>query len=192
MELFRLTEPHLTNAFAFYESIPRFIVGGDKARYYSPDGEIKAVKRASNGTALPIEKTYEYQSKSYDLEIKPALIKQKNGKYKALFPGILEETVEFILFKLAVDKGYFMPDTKNGGREVSDSFTLFTSIYEIQQELKKRRGAQSNSYSNTQVKEALEVLQETTLHLKSKEANTDMKFQLISDFGHFNKEYDAT
>lgn len=77
LELFRLTEAQYTNAFEFYESIPRFIVGGDKARYLTPDGTIAGITRNPDGTALPIEKAYEYQGNGYTLAIKPALIKQK-------------------------------------------------------------------------------------------------------------------
>ena len=60
LELFRLTEGAYTNAFEFYESIPRFIVGGDKARYLTPAGTIAGIVRNPDGTALPIEKAYEY------------------------------------------------------------------------------------------------------------------------------------
>jgi hypothetical protein len=162
-------------------------VGGTKSRYYTPEGRIEEVKVFPNGTALPVERFYEHQGKGYSLDIKPALIKQKNGGYKAIFPGVREEIIETVIFKLAVDRGYF---ASFGEEEDSkpENFTLFTSIYEIQRELERQRGAVS--YSKTEVKEALEVLQEATYHLRSKDADTDLKFQLISDFGHFNKEYD--
>ena len=54
-----------------------------------------------------------------------------------MFPGVREETIEFIMFKLAVERGMFTVDGED--RSLSaDNFTLFTSVYEIQQELKKR------------------------------------------------------
>jgi len=188
LDLFRLTDVPYTNAFDFYEMIPRFIVGGDKSRYYTPEGRIAEVRRNPDGTALPVERFYTHEGKGYNLAIRPALIKQKDGGYKAIFPGIREEIVETILFKLAVEKGYFAsyPTEENATPE---NFTLFTSIYEIQKEIEHQRG--STSYSNTEIKEALEVLQITNYHLHSREADTDLRFQLISDFGHFNKEYDA-
>lgn len=187
LDLFRLTDLAYTNAFDFYEMIPRFVVGGDKSRYYTPEGRIKEVKRNPDGTALPVERFYEHQGKGYSLDIKPALIKQKGGAYKAIFPGVREEIIETVIFKLAVDRGYFASFGKEEDSK-PENFTLFTSIYEIQREVAQQRG--TVSYSNTEIKEALEVLQEATYHLRSKDADTDLKFQLISDFGHFNKEYD--
>ena len=56
LELFRLTDVPYTNAFEFYEAIPRFLVGGDKARYIKPDGSFGSIQRNADGTALPIEK----------------------------------------------------------------------------------------------------------------------------------------
>jgi hypothetical protein len=187
LDLFRLTDLGYTNAFDFYEMIPRFVVGGDKSRYYTPSGRIQEIRRNPDGTALPVERFYEHQGKGYGLEIKPALIKQKEGKYKAIFPGVREEIIETVLFKLAVEKGYFASYV-NEEDSKPENFTLFTSLYEIQRELERQRGAVS--YSKGEVREALEVLQEATFQLKSKDADTDLKFQLISDFGHFNKEYD--
>lgn len=187
LDLFRLTDVPYTNAFDFYEMIPRFVVGGDKSRYYTPEGRIAEVHRNPDGTALPVERFYVHDGKGYSLDIKPALIKQKGGKYKAIFPGVREEIIETVIFKLAVEKGYFATyATEEDARP--ENFTLFTSIYEIQRELERQRGAVS--YSKPEIREALEVLQEATYHLRSKDADTDLKFQLISDFGHFNKEYD--
>ena len=187
LDLFRLTDVPYTNAFDFYEMIPRFVVGGDKSRYYTPEGRIAEVRRNPDGTALPVERFYEHQGKGYSLDIKPALIKQKEGNYKAIFPGVREEIIETVVFKLAVEKGYFATYVSDDDAK-PENFTLFTSIYEIQRELERQRGAVS--YSKPEIKEALEVLQEATYHLRSKDADTDLKFQLISDFGHFNKEYD--
>jgi hypothetical protein len=188
LDLFRLTELPYTNAFDFYETIPRFIVGGTKSRYYTPDGRIAEVKRNADGTALPVERFYEHQGKGYTLEIKPALIKQRGGGYKAFFPGVREEIIETVLFKLAVERGYFASYRDGDEDSRPENYTLFTSLYEIQKELERQRGAVS--FSKSEIKEALEVLQEATYHMRSKDADTDLKFQLISDFGHFNKEYD--
>lgn len=50
-----------------------------------------------------------------------------------------EEILELVLTKLAMDKGYFT-DTGDGSPS-SDSFVLFTTLYQIAEEMKKR-GAQ--------------------------------------------------
>lgn len=103
-----------------------------------------------------------------------------------MFPGVREETIEFIMFKLAVERGMFTVDGEDHSAS-TDNFTLFTSVYEIQQELKKRFGASSDSLSYAQVREALEVLQETTYHLRCPATDTDLKFQLLSEFGQMPK-----
>ena len=189
LELFRLTAGTYTNAFEFYESIPRFVVGGSRSSYINHEGNIERIKWNPDGTALPIEKVYEHRGNIYDLRINPAPVKQRNGKFKALYPGIREEIIEFIIFKLAVEKAYFYGG-EQGSNKDTDNFVLITSIYEIQQELKKRKGAKTSPYNNAQVKEALEVLQGTNLRLagKNKDVEQNFNFSPIAEFGYFEKE----
>lgn len=186
LELFRLTDVPYTNAFEFYEAIPRFLVGGDRARYIKPDGSIGAIQRNADGTALPIEKVYEHKEKFYTLEIKPATVKQKGGKYKALFPGVREEIVEFVIFKLAIEQGYFNAG-EGGDNRQTDNYTVFTTVYEIQQELKKRHGAKNASYNHTQIIEALTVLKETNFSIRGASKEDSYKFSPFVEFGHVNK-----
>lgn len=186
LELFRHTGIPYTNAFEFYESIPRFIVGGDRARYMKPDGSIGSVKRNKDGTALPIEKIYEHKGTAYTLEIKPTSVKQKNGQYKALFPGIREEIIEFVIFKLAIEEGYFY-DGEGGDNTKTDNYTVFTTIYKIQQELKKRSGTNNPSYNYQQIIEALTILKETNYSLMGKGKDDSYKFSPFVEFGHVAK-----
>ena len=125
LDLFGLTEAPYTNAFEFYESIPRFIPGGDKAKYMRPDGTVGEVKRNEDGIAKPIEKFYVHRGKGYNLEIKPASVKQK-GSYKSLFPGVREEIIEFIVFKIAIGRGFFYDEEDS---QKTDNYVLFTTIY---------------------------------------------------------------
>ena len=154
LDLFGLTEAPYTNAFEFYESIPHFIPGGEKAKYMRPDG-----------TAKPIEKFYVHRGKGYNLEIKPASVKQK-GSYKSLFPGVREEIIEFIVFKIAIGRGFFYDEEDS---QKTDNYVVFTTIYEIQQELKKRHDTKHASYNHTQILEALQVLLETRYVLGRKQ-----------------------
>lgn len=96
LELFRLvSDQAYSNAFDFYESIPRFIVGrGTSTRVtWNPDG-----------TAAPMQREFTFSGKRYRLTLAPAYIEQDNGKLRAEFPGVKEEILELVLTKLAMDK----------------------------------------------------------------------------------------
>ena len=99
LELFRLvSDDAYTNAFDFYEAIPRFMV----AR-----GNAGTVSRNADGTAAPLKREFTYQNKRYRLTLSPAYIDQADGTLRAEFPGVKEEVLELVLIKLATDKGYF-------------------------------------------------------------------------------------
>ncbi|MGQ0672878.1 MAG: hypothetical protein ACT4N2_08390 [Hyphomicrobium sp.] len=66
----------------------------------------------------------------------PAYIEQATGKLRAEFPGVKEEILELVLTKLAMDKGYFT--NRDDGTPTYDSFVLFTTLYQIGEELKRR------------------------------------------------------
>lgn len=183
LELFRLTDTPYTNAFEFYEAIPRFLVGGDRARYIKPDGTHGIIQRNADGTALPIKKIYEYKEKSYTLEIAPATIEQKNETYKAIFPGVREEIIEFVIFKLAIEQGYFY-DGQEGDNSKTDNYTVLTSVYEIRQELKKRHGTAHGSYNHSQIIEALTTLQKTNFSIRGATKEDSYHFSPIVEFGH--------
>jgi hypothetical protein len=98
---------------------------------------------------------------------------------------VKEEVLELVLTKLAMEKGYF---TEAGdGRPSSDSFVLFTSLYQIAEELKRRGrpGQKSKSYSYAQIREGLQVLAKAKIHLASTDGD-DLIFSPIADFGTFN------
>ncbi|MEQ1711825.1 MAG: hypothetical protein ABL908_10535 [Hyphomicrobium sp.] len=128
LELFRLvSDDAYSNAFDFYESIPRFIVarGASHAITWNPDG-----------TAAPVRREYTYQGKRYRLTLAPGYVDRPDGSIRAEFPGVKEEVLELVLTKLAMDKGYFTD--AGDGRPSSDSFVLFTTLYQIGEELKRR------------------------------------------------------
>lgn len=96
-----------------------------------------------------------------------------------------EEVLELVLTKLAMDKGYF---TDSGdGRPSSDSFVLYTTLHKIGEELKRRgrAGVKSRSYSYAEIREGLQVLAKTKIHLKAEDGD-DLVFSPIADFGYFN------
>lgn len=165
LELFKLTEAPYTNAFEFYESIPRFLAGGDKAKYISADGSVAQVKRNADGTSFPIERFFTHRERQYSLEIAPTSVKRK-GKHISVFPGVREEIIEFAIFKIAMEKGYFSGD-KTEPNATPDNYIVYTSVYEIKKELKKRNNKENSSLNYPQIMEALEVLSKTVYTLKT-------------------------
>lgn len=67
---------------------------------------------------------------------------------------------------------------------------LFTTIHQISEELKRRDDpeARSRSYSYAQIREGLQVLAKTTIHLRSETDDDDLIFSPIADLGHFNEK----
>jgi hypothetical protein len=125
LELFRVvSDSAYTNSFAFYESIPRFIVARGRAGI---------IKRNEDGTAAPIRRHFVSDKKAYRMLLEPAYIEQKDGSHKASFPGAKEELIEFIIYKLAVESGYFY--NGSGDNKKTDNFVLLTSLYKIHDEL---------------------------------------------------------
>ena len=70
------------------------------------------------------------------MTLAPGYIDRAGGSIRAEFPGVKEEVLELVLTKLAMDKGYFTD--AGDGRPSSDSFVLFTTLYQIGEELKRR------------------------------------------------------
>ena len=171
-ELFSTNLPDYVNSFHFYESLPRYILGKRQDRYIDEFGDIKNIVR-SGKLAEPITKSFLYKKEAYTLEIKPTSM-MVDGVYKSVFPGVIEKTIEAVLFKIASDKGEILErDGKSG------TFALRTTYYEISKALKKITGTKNSPYNNKQIKQSLDILRET--NLKYKKDIEDVKaYQSIS------------
>jgi hypothetical protein len=141
-----------------------------------------------DGTAAPLRREYTYQGKRYKLTVAPAYINKEDGTLRAEFPGVKEEVLELVLTKLAMDRGYFTERRED--EPASDAFVLFTSLYQIAEELKTREIGNSGSrtYSYAQIREALHVLAKTKIHLQGEDDNDELIFSPIADFGFFNEK----
>lgn len=181
LELFRMVSGEkYTNAVAFYEAIPRFV----PAR-----GSAAAIARNPDGTIPPLQRRFTFAGKAFDLMIQPAYVQKGRSRPLARFPGVREELVELVVFKLAVEAGCFAEDLQ--ADKPSPNFTLFTSLYQIHEALKRhgRSGEKSMTYSYDQIREALEVLAKTTFHLTS--GDEDLVFSPIADYGYTNGGQDT-
>ncbi len=128
----------VSNTIEVWDSIPKY--------FFTPKQVEKL--RTKEGLAEPYKREYSYNDISCAVKIQPALIEQKDGKYKAYFPSVTEELVEEALKKILTDQRYGLHDPKN--RETWVRFTLSM----IQKELTKR----GKSRSRAEIKHSIDVI----------------------------------
>ena len=157
-------ERFFSNTIAFWDMIPKFYYG-------KMNRTLQNQGKKTESYSLPLlerEVYYKLDETKYSITITPAIIKKKDkkdGKIKpmAFYPSTREELVEDVLRKfLAEGKGCFY------NNHASISF----SLRDIYQELKKNK----HTYSLTEIKEALEILNKTHIEAKSERGNgTEME-----------------
>ena len=134
---------NVSNTVEMWESIPKY--------FFTPRQVEKL--RTDGGLAEPFKWEYSYNGKRCTIKIQPALIEQKDGKYKAFFPGVTEELVEEALKKILTDQRHGIHDPKNVETWVRFSLSM------IQREL----SARGRTRSRAEIKHAIEVMSGCTL-----------------------------
>lgn len=157
----------ISNTIEVWESIPKY--------FLTPRQMDKL--RTDKGHADPYVWDYTYKEKAYRVKIQPALIEQKDGRYKAFFPSVTEELIEEALKKIFTDQNYGIHDP-----DKAESWIRF-SLSMIHKEL-KRRGRERN---RTQIKHAIEVMSSCviTLYQEGKEV---YKGAILSDLVTVDRE----
>lgn len=133
----------VSNTIEFWDSIPKFFFNRTKMKQL----------RTKTGHADPFVWDYEFYDQAYSVKIQPALIEQKDGTYKAFFPGPTEELVEEALKKIMADQRYGMHDTNN-----YETWVRFT-LNMIAKELKAR----GRTRSSNEIKHAIQVMNKCVL-----------------------------
>ena len=128
----------VSNTIELWERIPK---------YFFTSKQVEKL-RTIDGLAKPFEWAYKENENEYTVSIQPALIKQKDRKYKAFFPGVTEELVEEALKKIFSDQQYAIHDP-----EKTESWIKFT-LGMIQKALKTK----GRSRSIDEIKQAIEVM----------------------------------
>jgi len=128
----------LSNSLEIWESIPKY--------FLSPFQIVRL--RTKDGLAKPYELSYTFNDTAFSVRIQPALIKQKDGEYKAFFPGETEELIEEALKKILADQNFCIHDPEKHETWVKFSLSM------LERELKAR----SKTRSLTQIKHALEIM----------------------------------
>jgi hypothetical protein len=128
----------VSNAIEIWESIPKY--------FFTPRQVVKL--RNKTGHADPFKWEFTRGGSNYVVKIQPAMIEQKDGSYKAFFPGVTEELVEEALKKILTDQRYGSHNSKQ-----LETWVKFT-LRMIYKELKDR----GRSRNITEIKHAIEVM----------------------------------
>ena len=112
----------VSNTVEIWESIPKY--------FFTPKQVSKL--RTSDGLAKPYQWDYQYKDTRCSVKIQPALIEQRDGSYKAYFPGATEELVEEALKKILTIQNHGIHDVIN-----VETWVRFT-LRKVQKELKIR------------------------------------------------------
>jgi len=138
-------QSQVSNTIELWERIPK---------YFFTAKQVEKL-RTIDGLAEPYEWAYTENGNEYTVSIQPALIKQKDRKYKAFFPGVTEELVEEALKKIFSDQQYAIHDP-----EKTESWIKFT-LGMIQKALKTK----GRSRSIDEIKQAIEVMNKCNIAL---------------------------
>ena len=133
----------VSNTVELWDSIPKY--------FFTPH-QMKKL-RTSTGHADPFEWHFRHVDTDCAIVVQPALIKQKDGTYKAFFPSVTEELIEEALKKILCDQQYGMHDVAK-----AETWVRFT-LRMIQKELKAR----GRDRKTAEIKHALEVMSKCIL-----------------------------
>lgn len=136
-------ESKVSNAIELWEGIPKY--------FFTPRQVEKL--RLDNGLAEPFKWEYTRNNILCAVKIQPALIEQKDGSYKAFFPGVTEELVEESLKKISADGKHAVHDADS-----VETWVAFT-LKLIQKELQ----AVNRTRSSNEIKHAIEVMSSCVL-----------------------------
>ena len=157
-------EKEFSHTIELYDFMPKFVWG--------------KVERVAGVFLHSMEREFKCGGKKYFLTITPASIKDKIDKEKYFYPAKREEIIEDALRKIMAEgQGIFLDG------EAGVSFT----IYRLKKELENN----GYTYNRQQIKDALNVLNRTTLELRSESGNVEFSFHPIEAIG-FSGEDEET
>ena len=157
----------VSNTVELWESIPKY--------FFTP-AQVEKL-RTLTGHADPYEQPYSYKDMDCIVTIQPALIKQKDGSYKAFFPSVTEELIEESLKKILTDQNYGIHDPYK-----TETWVKF-SLYMVQKELKKR----NKSRNLDQIKAAIQIMSQCIIMI-SKGKKEIWKGAILQDLVTVDRE----
>lgn len=141
---------NVSNTIELWDTIPKY--------FFTP--ALSKKLRTHSGHADPFTWHYKYQDNDFTVTIAPAQIKQNDGKYKSLFPGITEEFVEEALKKILSSSSL----CRIHDAEKPSTWIKF-SLKMIQKELARR----SRARNINEIKNAIAVMSKCTISITCNE-----------------------
>lgn len=159
-ELLEGKERDYSNTVELYDFMPKYVWG--------------KVERIAEKYLPTLSREFECRGKKFKIEISPARIKDDKSEME-FYPSKREEIIEDGLRKLLVEgQGTFLDG------EVGVVFT----IYQLQKELAES----GHTYSRDQIKQSLQILAKTKIHLKSEDTEIEIIFSPIETLGFRGKD----
>ncbi|WP_230534187.1 hypothetical protein [Microvirga roseola] len=141
-ELWVIDEPGVTNTISLWDVAPRSIPS-------------RASNDLKDGKYLKtLERTFTLAGKVYQVSLKPARIKDKDGKESEQYPGERERLVEWVIRRIAAMRNRISLSAKD---EINVSF----SINEVKTELART----GHTYSYYEIVEALTILHQSLVEI---------------------------
>jgi hypothetical protein len=131
-------EAGVTNTVTFWENIPKY--------FFTPE-QIKNL-RTSDGLAKPFSYSFSNDGVPCTVKFQPALMEQKDGNYKAFFPGLSEELVEEALKKIFTRQQFGIHQP-----EKNESWVKFTLGM-----VKRELDARGKTRSLSEIKKSIEIM----------------------------------
>ena len=146
LELFEIDDKNdkYSNTIELYDSMPKYHFG--------------SVRREGGKFLNNLQRKFKYRGRDYSLSITPASLTEKDGSTRHYYPSQREELVEDVIRKVI---------TKKGGVFLDNDAAAKISLYEIQKELKKI----GHGYNINEIKQAIEICNQSTIKVRSKDSN---------------------
>jgi hypothetical protein len=166
MQLFELVtgEDDYSQTVELYDFMPKYVWG--------------KVERIEGRFLDRLERQFECRGVRYTLKIDPAKTEDADGTVRDYYPGKREDLVEDALRKIMAD---------GQGVHLDDGVGVAFTLYQLQQELKQR----GHTYSYDQLKQAIQILFGTDIHLSNDKGTVQIAFSPIETYG-FKGENEET
>lgn len=157
----------VSNSLEMWDRVPKYFFTRDQTQKH----------RNEHGQAAPFTWQYTISGATYTVRIQPAMIEQKDGSYRACFPGTTEELVEEALKKIFSEQNYGMHDANR-----QESWVRFTL-----QMVRRELAARGRTRSIQEIKHAIEVMSSCILTIRA-EQDEEWRGAILQDLVTVGRE----
>lgn len=150
-----------SNSMEIWESIPKYFFTASQVSKIVPE----------KGQPDPFEWSYTNRGRGFKVVVQPALIKEKDGSYKAYFPSSKEELIENALIKILSEQDYGGHSSKK-----NETWVRF-SLRMIYKELKKAKKTEDIN----RIKLGIKILSRCVISVYDDNDNEVWSGQILQD-----------